>query len=183
MLHRNQTVWFGVGRLVAAGAAGLGWLLGTAWGSNNRLNITENPLYARRPSHTVCNSSAITNLADPQEDSSFLAACDLDCVRCAEGRCSNGTSSRCQLAAASRAAEEAESGPWNATGQFGPNLYLMTDAGEAPQSLVMALPEENQIMVVEAPDGAQLFTADGQPVNVIMVVDQTGPGAANGVSR
>jgi hypothetical protein len=176
MLHKEQPTWFILGRVIATGAAGATLLWGALWGASpNRLNLNENPQYARRPSHTICNSSAITNMADPQEDSSFLAACDLDCVQCAKGKCSNATSSRCELINASKAAGEVDRTPWNATGQFGPSLYFMTNAGEQPSSLVMSLPEEMQIIVVEAPDGANLFTADGTPVRVIMRVDQQGP--------
>ncbi len=176
MLHGKQSLWFVAGRLVAASAAGVAWLIGTAWGAPEKgLNLNENFNYARRPTHSVCNSSGITNLADPQEDSSFLAACDLDCVQCAKGRCSIGSNQRCQLAAASRAAAEQEASPLNASGQFGPSLYIMTDAGEVPASLIMGVPAENQIVIVEAPDGATLMTSTGEPVKVVMRVDQSGP--------
>ncbi len=184
MLHNKQPAWFILSRVIATGAAGATLLWGALWGASpNRLNLNENPQYSRRPSHTICNSSAITNMADPQEDSSFLSACELDCVQCAKGKCSNATSSRCELINAQKAAEDVGPSPWNATGQFGPSLYFMTNAGEQPSSLVMSLPEEMQIIVVEAPDGATLTTADGKPVRIIMRVDQQGPMTSGAGSR
>jgi hypothetical protein len=175
MRQTGHTLWMNLGRCATTVLVGSGCFLATAWGSVEEVNASRDPLFRKSAVRTICNTSGLINLTDPQEETSFLPPCNLDCVQCELGRCAAQTSERCQLKEAADAVVRDSSGGQMPSSQFGPSMYLMTDTQDMPASLVLGLPDEKQIIIVEAPDGADLFMSDGTKAQILLRVDQEGP--------